>query len=272
MRYIDLNTVINSIPQAVRDNLQVVDQSMAAKTDANKISTASNGNVHWTPVKPHLEAISNRKCWYTESKNPGCLYDVEHYRPKAKVLDENGNVLHWYWFLAFNLNNYRLSSQLPNRLNNNPVLDETGGKGNKFPLLPGSPRATNLAGLGAERPVILDPCCLADTELLAFLPDGRPVLSIQHAGDAEAREKVELSKLFLNLDYPTFNEDRETLYNNIVKLIGRGDKYVGEGNSAIAEVKDDLRDLMAPDSAYSKAAECYIRCFRDREWVEELLF
>jgi len=28
---------------------------------------------------------------------------------------------------------------------------------------------------------------------------------------------------------------------------------------------------MSPNAEYSKAAECYIRCFRDREWVEELI-
>jgi hypothetical protein len=271
MRYIDLNAVIDSIPQGIRDNLQAVDQTMPLKNDADKATSAAVGNVHWSPVKQYLENASNRKCWYTETKNPGCLNDVEHYRPKAKVTDGIGNVVHWYWFLAFNPINYRLSSQLPNRLNENPVLGETGGKGNKFPLLPGSPRATDLAGLGAERPIILDPCSEADTGLLEFQPDGRPVLSMRYVGDPAAEERVEQSKLLLNLDYPTFNEDRESLYNTIKMMIERGDRYIRDGIPAIDDVKNDLRDMMSPDAAYSKAAECYIRCFRDRAWVEELI-
>lgn len=271
MRYIDLNAVIDSIPQDVRDDLQFVDDSMPAKSDAEKVSKADNGNTHWRPVKPFLEAASNRKCWYTESKNPGCVNDVEHYRPKGKITDGNGNILYWYWFLAFKPSNYRLSCQISNRLNKNPVLGTTGGKDVNFPLLPGSPRATDLAGVVTEQPVILDPCSMEDTELLAFQPDGRPVLSMRHTGDPVAREKVEQSKLLLNLDYPTFNEGRERLYNKIRSLIDRGDRYMRDGIPAIDDVKNDLRIMMSPDAEYSKAAECYIRCFRDRPWVEEMI-
>lgn len=271
MRYIDLNAIIASIPQVIRDNLQIVDDSMSTKTDGDKELAAGAGNTHWSPVKVSLEAASNRKCWYTESKNPGCLNDVEHFRPKAKVSDGNGGVEHWYWFLAFNPINYRLSSQISNRLNGNSVLGATGGKGDNFPLLLGSPRATNLTGLIAEHPVILDPCSNADTELLEFQPDGRPVLSMRHSANLVAKERVEKSKLLLNLDYPTFNEDRESLYNKIRGLVERGDRYLSEGINAIEDVKNDMQSLMSPDAEYSKAAECYIRCFRDRAWVEDLI-
>ena len=272
MRYINLKVVIASIPQQIRDNLKALDDSMPAMADAEKESTAGNGNSHWSPVKQYLEAASNRKCWYTESKNPGCLNDVEHYRPKAKVMNSHGNVEHWYWFLAFNPVNYRLSSQISNRLNANSILGATGGKGNKFPLLPGSSRARGLAGLATEKPVILDPCNKADTDLLEFLPDGRPVLSGCHSGDSVAKERVDRSKLLLNLDYPTFNEDRESLYNRISQLVKRGDGYIRDAVPAIEDVKSDLRELMSADAPYSKAAECYIRCFRDRAWVEEVVF
>lgn len=271
MRFIDLNVVINSIQVGVRDSLKTVDDALSGMNDDDKETTASNGNDYWSPVKTYLEAASSRKCWYTESKNPGCLNDVEHFRPKAKVLDRSGNTAHWYWFLAFKPINYRLSSQLPNRLNKNFVLGATGGKGNRFPLLPGSPRATDSPGLATEKPVILDPCSKVDTELLEFLPDGRPVLSRRHFADPIAKLRVEQSKLLLNLDYPTFNEDRESLYNKIKRLVERGDRYIGEGIPAIDDVKNDLRELMKPDAEYSKAAECYIRCFRDRTWVEELI-
>jgi hypothetical protein len=271
VRYVDLNAVINSIPQNIRDDLQAVDMSMSAKSDTEKETTANNGNIHWRPVKQYLEAATNRKCWYTESKNSGCVNDVEHYRPKGKIKDNHGNVLHWYWFLAFKPSNYRLSCQISNRLNINPVLGATGGKDINFPLLPGSPRATDLAGVGAELTVILDPCSEVDTKLLEFLPDGRPVLSVRHSSDPVAKERVEQSKLLLNLDYPTFNEDRESLYNKVKRLIERGDGYIRDGIPAIDDVKNDLQDMMNPNAEYSKAAECYIRCFRDRAWVEELI-
>lgn len=270
MRYLDIQAVIGKFPQAVLDDLQAMDDSMPGRTDEEKDTAARTGNPHWAPAKPYLEAASHRKCWYTESKNPGCLNDVDHFRPKAKVLDGDGAVRHWYWFMAFNPVNYRLSSQISNRLNRNPVLGATGGKGDKFPLMLGSPCATCLTEIVNERPVILDPCSEADTELLEFQPDGRPVVSMAHATDAEACFRVEQSKLLLNLDFPTFNEDRERLYNRIEQLVKRGDSYEA-CNPALADVKEDLRNMMASDAEYSKAAESYVRCFRDREWVEELI-
>lgn len=270
MRYIDLTSVVNSIPDEIRAALQQADDAMPGKSDSDKARAASNGNVYWSPVKPFLEEVSSRKCWYTESKNPGCLNDVEHFRPKARVPEE-GVIEYWYWFLAFNPINYRLSSQFSNRLNRNPVLGATGGKGNKFPLMAGSSRATNIAGLSNERPVILDPCVEADTELLEFQADGRPVVSRRHKDDSDAVCRVQMSNLLLNLDFPTFNEAREALYNNIRQLVERGDRYIQNGIDALGDVQDDLRVLMREDAEYSKAAECYIRCFRDRDWVEALI-
>ena len=270
MRYINLTAVLDTIPKAIIDDLQEMDNEMAVKSEAEKADSAANGNGLWSPVKPYLERASKRKCWYTESKNPGCLNDVEHFRPKARV-PKQGVIEHWYWFLAFNPINYRLSSQLPNRLDRNLVLGETGGKGNKFPLMAGSPRAKNVTELENEFPVMLDPCKQSDTELLEFQPDGRPVVSMKYQADGEVRCRVEKSKLLLNLDYPTFNEDRESLYNKIKKLVDRGDRYFHDGTNALGDVQDDLRALMHVDAEYSKAAECYIRCFRDRDWVEALI-
>jgi hypothetical protein len=247
-----------------------MDDSMAGRTDEDKVTTARTGNPHWTPVRPFLEAVSHGKCWYTESKNSGSLFDVDHFRPKRKVLDREGMIDHWYWFLAFNPINYRLSCQISNRRNRNPIMGATGGKGDNFPLMPGSTRATNLAGIVDELPLILDPCNEADAGLLEFQPDGRPVVSIGHATEAESCSRVEQSKLLLNLDFPTFNEDRERLYNRIKTLVERGDSC-GAENPAIEDVKNDLRSKMSPEAEYSKAAECYIRCFRDRPWVEELV-
>jgi len=271
VRYIDIEAVIESIPKGVRDALKVIDDSMPGKSDAEKADAWAGGNLHWTPVKVHLENASNRKCWYTESKNPGCLNDVEHFRPKARVEDKQGALEYWYWFLAFDPTNYRLSCQFPNRLNANAVLGATGGKGNKFPLLPASARAIDKAGVAGEKPVLLDPCVQSDTELLEFLPDGRPVLSPRFHGDLVAAERVETSNLLLNLDFSTFNEDREQLYNKVKKLVERGDRYLAARSASIAAVQEDLLALIHPDEEYSKAAECYIRCFRDRKWVEELI-
>lgn len=271
MRHIDITAVIAAAPQNILNILKSAETRMQSLSEVNRATLAKNGNSKWSKIKPHLENSSNRKCWYTESKNPGCLNDVEHFRPKGRVEDDNGTLIHWYWFLAFNPLNYRLSCTLPNRPNVNSLLaGETGGKGDNFPLLGNSKYATNIGELANEQPVILDPCNHDDTLLLAFSPDGRPVLSPLFAGNAIASLRVEASKLLLNLDYPTFNVDRERIYNRVVKLIERGDRYKIEDSSALDDVRNDLCELMSADAEYSKAAECYIRCFRDRDWVESL--
>lgn len=270
MRYVDLAAVVATIDADVLANLEEITLSMDALPDVEKAELAANGNPQWRPVKQFLEAASSRKCWYTESKNPGCHNDVEHFRPKGKILDQQGNLVHWYWFLAFKPSNYRLSCVFSNRKNVNSLLGKTGGKGDDFPLLDNMPHAVNVAELVRERPALLDPCSPDDVRLLAFNPDGRPVVSPAYAGDAEARLRVEKSNLLLNLDFPTFNEDREELYNKVVRLVERGDRYAAEANPALDDVKIDLRELMAPVAEYSMAAVCYIRGFRDRDWIREL--
>ncbi|MDO9616223.1 MAG: hypothetical protein Q7J43_00910 [Pseudomonas sp.] len=271
MRHIDIAAVIAGAPKEILALLKRADTSIQSLSDEKKITRSKNGNSKWSKIKAHLEEASNRKCWYTESKNPGCLNDVEHYRPKGRVEDKNGSLIHWYWFLAFKPSNYRLSCTIPNRPNINSLhAGKAGGKGDQFPLLANSNHATDIGGLVNEKPVILDPCNQGDTLLLAFSPDGRPVVSPLFAGDAIASLRVEKSNLLLNLDYPTFNVDRERIYNRVVELIDRGDRYNLEGSNALHDVIHDLCLLMSADAEYSKAAECYIRCFRDRDWVENI--
>jgi hypothetical protein len=271
VRYIDLDVVIDTIPDEKITTLKVVDDSMPGLSDADKADRAKNGNEDWRPIKIHLERASKRKCWYTESKNAGCLNDVEHFRPKGKIhAPKKGPLIHWYWFLAFNPINYRLSCQFANRRNHNELYGKSGGKGNHFPLMNNLPHAIDLAGLAQEEPVLLDPCIEADTNLLEFLPDGRPVISQRFSNDPDATKRVENSKLLLNLDFPTFNEDREELYNTIKEVIKDGDD--NQGNDGVMTiVKRQLLRLMDRDSEYSKAAESYVRGFRDRNWVEDII-
>ena len=271
MRYIDINQVCDDIPAEVITDLENKHQATVDGDDQTKQTIIGNGNTTWRRVKGCLEEASKRKCWYTESKNPGCLNDVDHFRPKAKKSKSDGEVDYWYWFLAFDPENYRLSCQFSNRLNINPGSGLTGGKGDRFPLLGGQAHATTKTDLALENPVLLDPCNSYDCDLLEFQPDGRPVVSPMHKGNSDTRYRVEQSKLLLNLDFPTFNEDREALHNKIKNLVERGDRY-GTGNPALQDVEEDLQALMEADKPYSKAAECYIRCFRDCEWVERLLF
>src|SRR5207245_1378979 len=84
-----------------------------------------------------------------------------------------------------------------------------------FRLLPPGVRATTKGELANEQPVILDPCKAEDCALLAFHVDGRPIVNPAFAGNAVATERVEQSKILLNLDHSDFNAKREQLCNAI---------------------------------------------------------
>lgn len=265
-----------TIPTDKKKNLASRYRSLKDETEAKIRQKVSGGNATWKPIKEEMETFSTRKCWYTESKNAGFPYEVEHFRPKGKIVDNAGNVIHWYWFLAFNPTNYRLSGQFPNRLNINPETGLTGGKGDHFPLLASSItttsiHATSINEVRTELPVLLDPCVESDTKLLAFSVEGKPVVAPHAANCPIAKKRVEESNLLLNLDFPTFNEERAGLYAKVLKLVRRGDRHFANQADALEDVKEDLEEMMQADQAYSKAAESYIRVFRDRDWIDELI-
>jgi len=53
--------------------------------------------------------------------------------------------------------------------------------------------------------------------------------------------------------------------------VTRGDRHAANQSDALEDVKEDLEAMMQPNKAYSKAAESYIRGFRDRDWVDEVI-
>lgn len=267
MIHIKLQDVLDALPANVIQELDDAAMHLASLADSDKHAYIKNGSDIWSQTKSTLEAFSSRKCWYTESTNPGMLHDVDHFRPKAEKAPKATGRVFWYWFLTFEPSNYRLSCHISNRRNRNPETDQVGGKGTHFPLRTGSTHATSEAELVNDVGQIIDPCDEDDVKLLAFQPDGRPVVHPAHRDSAEVRQRVEVSKLLLNLDFPTFNEGRESLYNDIKRLVEHGD---GLEPNQRTYVEQELEQKMHRDSPYSKAADCYIRCFRDRSWIDQL--
>jgi len=130
----------------------------------------------WKALGKELIAHFGNKCWYTDAANYGARLDVEHFRPKAKVVElsvsdckEAGDLLvqklpdperEGYWWLAFNEENLLLCAQVINRED----------KRNFFPLHRDSPVAS-----GANRniwrneiPILLDPRKLDDVCLVDY--------------------------------------------------------------------------------------------------------
>lgn len=265
MRYIQLDTLLAQIfaddaGKKARKQLYRAHKKLAKMEPADrKGHTDKNGTTKWTPIKNRLTDILGKKCWYTEVELIGAPLAMDHYRP---VCD--------YWWLAFDAENYRVSCPWANSPEHNAEHGCAGGKGDNFPLLPPGLPATGRNRLRIEKPVILDPCKSKDCELLAFQADGRPILNPDFAANAVAAQRVEQSKILLNLDHPDFNSKREQLCNDIADDVRAHEALPADSPERVT-IRTRLERRLAPDAPFSTAAGFYLKLHRHLDWVESIV-
>lgn len=116
--------------------------------------------------------------------------DIEHYRPKAKVTDENDRVIlisagqnevphPGYYWLAYDWRNLLPACVLCNQ----PNLDESGsrlGKRNRFPVV--GQHATKPGDEVAEQPLLLNPVFDDPSEHLRFDPETGVLVALSERG------------------------------------------------------------------------------------------
>lgn len=265
MRHISpavLTQLLNGIPgKQIKKRLENANKKLARKRSpkTRQEYIRSNGPDKWSPVKAAFTPTLGNKCWYTEVELVGAHLTIDHFRPCCH-----------YSFLAFDVDNYRVACPFSNSPEHNPNHGCKGGKGDAFPLLGTGARATSKIALGTESPVILDPSKKHDCDLLAFRTDGNPILNPTFANDPIARDRVEQSKLLLNLDHPDFNSKREQLYFRI-----RDDVKTYEELPPTASMRQMIRDRLAesiaPTAPFSIAAKYHLQCFKNHDWVERIL-
>lgn len=218
-----------------------------------------NGSSKWSPIKSRITKHLGNKCWYTEAELVGADLTVDHYRPKCD-----------YWWLAFDVANYRVACPYANSPKHNEEHGCAGGKGDNFPLLPPGIRATSKSKLKLEKPVILDPCNEADCELVAFQADGRPILNPAYVADPIAAKRVDESKLLLNLDHPDFNSKREQLYHDTADDVNTYEALATNPPVRTA-ILVRMEKRLAANAPFSTAARYYLQLHRHLVWVEKLL-
>ncbi|MEM8932625.1 MAG: AAA family ATPase [Acidobacteriota bacterium] len=120
------------------------------------------------------ELFADKCAFCEESANIGITGEIEHFRPKANCVDDQGQHFpQHYWWLANTWENLYLACMRCNR-----------SKRNRFPIL--GERAevgTSYEELRAEHPLLLDPCADDPSEHLRFETDGR-VRSLSERGQA----------------------------------------------------------------------------------------
>lgn len=265
MRYIALDDLIKTIfaiPAGEKDRRRLENAHLVAKNRKGPLRHKyinNNGTGKWSPLKNRMTTLLGNKCWYTEAELVGADITIDHYRPKCD-----------YWWLAFDVKNYRLACPYSNSQKFNAEHGFAGGKGDEFPLLPPGIRATCKSKLKNEKPVILDPCRKEDCDLIVFEADGRPIINPVYAADPIAVRRVNESKLLLNLDHPDFNSKREQLCVSISE-----DVLTYEELPAISPQRDAIQKRMesrlSAKAAFSSAARHFLQFHRHLKWVDDLL-
>lgn len=203
-----------------------------------------------------LSDIGFEKCWYTETKFGGDYQEIEHFRPKKGTKERDGSPhpSHpGYYWLAFDLGNYRLSKRRPN-----------AKKSTFFPIFDERNRACCPEDDCAdELPLFLDPMDEEDCLLLSFNDDGKPAPEVGVEGQDKMRVEFTIDKYFLDERIlnmrraETWAAARELYYKylNMMKAAKAGEK---DQVAKRAQAKSDLmalKSMLKPSCEFSSVAK-----------------
>lgn len=155
------------------------------------------------PVRDALTSLFGPKCAYCEFRySGGAPMEIEHYRPKGGYIDEGGVLRKpGYYWLAADWDNLLPSCVDCNRERkqvyralDGQMIKGKSGKANHFPVLTGTVRATAPEGIGAERPLLLNPCRDHPEQHLLFLADGfvEPAMTPEEASCPKGRATIQV--------------------------------------------------------------------------------
>lgn len=225
----------------------VDEQARKAIIDANKGLWRDNRIRDWL-----LQQFAN-KCWYTEAYESVSSIHVDHYRPKGRAKDLDGNECEGYWWLAFNWTNYRISGQLINVK-----------KSDIFPIVEGArANANDPVSLRLEAPLLIDPITL-QTRLISYERDEDACIAVSAAGNNGAersRAKNTIDVFGLNKRY-RLNAKRAAYWDQCMEAIA---EYSCETDPQVlrcfrqASAIDKLKKMIAYEAEFSSVVEACIR-------------
>lgn len=187
MRYIPLREKDRTVLELwITKSNALLDELKKESNPKKRKAIIHRNKKHWRDggLLEYLKALSDGKCWYTEAKFTAEYPHLEHFRPKSYARKECGERCHeGYWWLAFELDNYRLSKPMPNIR-----------KGTLFPL---RDRAVAVCAPGIavsrESPMFLDPSEEDDAALISFNALGEPEPCHEPAVDLDDWDKCRIS-------------------------------------------------------------------------------
>ncbi|WP_448612317.1 hypothetical protein [Geodermatophilus sp. URMC 60] len=257
---------------ACEDDGEDVEESKRLTAHEKRAKIVERNSTLWSELKIILLSWSHNKCWYSELRDDGSDYHVDHFRPKLRVRNFGEPERDGYWWLAFEWTNYRIAVSWVNSAHKG-VDGAAKGKQDQFPLLPGCTVAVCGGDISQEVPVLLDPMCEDDTLLLDFDETGLPRAT---AGGWNA-ERVRISTHILHLDCQRMVEARQDMWRRCVRLLGNAaealnvpsSEYRPRDGKTAKDWIEEICDLLKPDSPLSSVA---VACVSKSEhaWARRL--
>ena len=283
MRYINPTEITECKPLNWDANVLKWKRRILGAINKSKEITAIGNK--WSDFKPGFIRKFGDKCWYTEAQRIGTHNDVDHFRPKGAVKNKRGNLVSrmirglkcnhsGYWWLAYELSNYRYSCIYSNRLNGN------GGKSDFFPLEDEATRAwTPACDYSNENITLLDPCNKLDVRLIVF--DQTPgYASPRYTKDQNPTsfEKFQLSQKIYNLNEKTIKGARLSVLTELGKdLILLENTWPLDFATKIAlkvnieAAKEGIIKSCNRKSAFSAAAISLVQTKKEEAWIAEII-
>ncbi len=202
-----------------------------------------------------------KKCWYSEASIAMNDVHIDHFRPKAEVVQYEQYAYNiplkntGYYWLKNDAQNYRASCAFCNRKTGD------GGKQNFFPLQTDSPWLT-CNGNEVEKPLLLDPCNEDDVKILSFF--GKDVVCASSlTGDSD---RVEASRVIYNLDHPDITYMRSKVWEGISQIICAYESR----NMTKSECIRQLGISVSREAQYSACAIACVNSLAPDEIIAEL--
>jgi hypothetical protein len=269
MRYIPLKEANKEALEAwLKKSNEILDE-MKNEPDAKKRKAIIHRNkAHWrdTGLLEFLKKLSDGKCWYTEAKFTAEYPHLEHFRPKSCARDEDWAKCHdGYWWLAFDIENYRLSKPVPNTR-----------KGTYFPLLD-QDMAVRKPGVAVTResPLFLDPTNQEDVDLISFNAFGQPEPCSNPIVDLNEWDlkRIEFSIQRYGLDDRDLCDERKELWVSLTAQFNEYAKLLMKYKSeqclvSKGKAEEKLQALEAPSNNFTGSIKA---CFEAHKVGQLLL-
>lgn len=241
----------------------------------------------WNKWIPILSELTGGKCWYTESPANSNHWAIEHFRPKNRAIiqiatsGKNPCLEDGYWWLAYNVENFRLAGSIVNLRRKDEFSEEdiVLGKGNYFPLHENCQACQPEQNHNAEICLLLDPANFRDTTFISFDADGS-VIPTKQEGSVEFL-KFKISEEFLGLNHSQLKTERKKIWDACSNLIKKAEKLHGYAQSPQNENQKDetyeqLKALALESAPFSSTAKACIKfhfkTYPERfQWLEEVL-